>query len=104
MDVDLITQLIATVGFPIFCVLALGMFIYKSYNNISTINKEREDKLYTMLGKTQEQLDNAQETNSKFLTVLEQINRDTEEMKSDIDDIKETIRQLPKRKNDIAEE
>ena len=68
------------------------------------INKEREDKLYTMLGKTQEQLDNAQETNSKFLTVLEQINRDTEEMKSDIDDIKETIRQLPKRKNDIAEE
>lgn len=104
MEVDVMTQLITTVGFPIFCVLALGMFIYKSYNNITTINKEREDKLYTMLGKTQVQLDNAQETNAKFLTVLEQINKDTDTMKNDIDDIKETIRQLPKRKNDIAEE
>ena len=104
MEVDVMTQLITTVGFPIFCVLALGGFIYKSYNNITTINKEREDKLYIMLGKTQEQLDNAQNTNAKFLTVLEQINKDTEEMKSDIDDIKDTIRQLPKRKNDIAEE
>ena len=39
MEVDVMTQVITTVGFPIFCVLALGMFIYKSYNNITDVIK-----------------------------------------------------------------
>lgn len=29
MDITQVTQIIANVGFPIFCVLALGMYIYK---------------------------------------------------------------------------
>ena len=104
MSIESATDLITTVGFPIFCVLALGAFIYVSYNRITEENKERENKLYEMLGKTQVQLDNAQETNSKFLSVLESINEETKIMKADINDIKETIKKLPKRKGDTEEE
>lgn len=104
MEVDTVTTIITTVGFPIFCVLALGWFVYKAYNNISVENKGREEKLYTMLGKTQEQLDNAQKTNAKFVAVLEDFTRDTETIKNDIDQIKNDIRHLPKRKGDISEE
>ena len=101
---DEVTTIISTVGFPIFCVLALGWFVYKAYNNISVNNKDREEKLYTMLGKTQEQLDNAQNTNAKFVAVLEDFTRDTEVIKNDIDQIKNDIKHLPKRKGDVSEE
>lgn len=100
MEIDSITTLISNVGFPIVCVLALGWFVYRSYDRIMTNNQTREDKLYEMIGKTQAQLDHAQDTNAKFLNVLDQINKDTEQMKTDIDDIKDTLRQLPKRKTD----
>lgn len=100
MELDSITTLISNVGFPIMCVLALGWFVYKSYDRIMTNNQTREDKLYEMIGKTQAQLDQAQDTNAKFLSVLDQINKDTEQMKTDIDVIKDTLRQLPKRKTD----
>ena len=100
MELDSIITLISNVGFPIVCVLALGWFVYKSYDRIMTNNQTREDKLYEMIGKTQAQLDQAQKTNARFLGVLDQINKDTEQMKTDIDVIKDTLRQLPKRKTD----
>lgn len=100
MEIDSITTLISNVGFPIVCVLALGWFVYRSYERIMTNNQTREDKLYEMIGKTQAQLDQAQDTNAKFLNVLDQINKDTEQMKADIDDIKDTLKQIPKRKTD----
>lgn len=104
MEIDIVERLITTVGFPIVCVLGLAYFIYRSYQTINNDNRDREAKLYEMLGKTQAQLDQAQDTNAKFISVLEQINHDTEAMKADIDDIKDTIKKLPKRKTDTAEE
>lgn len=103
MELDAMVQIISTVGFPIVCVMGLAWFVYKAYNNLSVSNKEREEKLYTMLGKAQEQLDNAQRTNERFVSVLEDFQRDTDSMRTDIAQIKNDVRMLPKRKNDVVE-
>ena len=62
-----ITNLITSVGFPIAACVALGWFIYKSYEHIQKTNERREEKLYTMLGKSQTQLDKLEDTNEKFV-------------------------------------
>lgn len=100
MEMSTMEQIITNVGFPIFCVIALGFFIYNSYNRIAEENKTREEKLYTMLGKSQEQLDRLEDINEKFVEVLNGFKHDQEEMKHDIEDIKETMKKLPKRKED----
>ena len=40
MDVNTITQLITTLGFPIVCVIAMAWFIYKFYNDGQKQNAE----------------------------------------------------------------
>lgn len=100
MEYDVITNLITSVGFPIFCVIALGFFIYKSYNRITEENKSREEKLYTMLGKSQEQLDKLEDVNQEFVSVLNTFKTDNAEIKKDLEDIKEVVKKLPKRKTD----
>lgn len=77
-------QIINSVGFPIFCVLALGIFVYRAFQKITEENNNREAKLYEMVGKLQEQLANSIETNSRFVTRLEA-------MSADIDDIKDHL-------------
>lgn len=87
MDYEIISNLISTLGFPIFCVVALGFFIYKSYDNITKANKDREEKLYMMLenySKELYKLSNAFSENTKILEI----------MKGDIDDIKDTVKDL----------
>lgn len=100
MTIDEITSLTSTVGFPILCVIALGVFIYKAYDRIAQENKEREEKLYTLIGKSQEQLDKLEEINSGFVKVLESFTKDNEQLKLDITYIKESIRAVPKRQTD----
>ena len=99
-----ITNLIPSVGFPISACVALGWFIYRSYEHISKSNEVREEKLYTMLGKSQEQLDRLEDTNEGFLKVLEDFQRDQIDIKHDIEDIKDSIRCLPKRASDYKED
>ena len=102
MDMIQTTDVITNVGFPIFCVLALGFFIYKSYENITKSNETREEKLYTMLGKSQEQLDKLEDTNESFVKVLESFKRDQDDIKHDIESIKDGIRAIPKRASDYV--
>ena len=85
------TDLITSVGFPIFCCIMLGIFIWKLAGKMMDINKEREDKLYTIIGKSQEQLDRMEDVNDGFLKVLESYKKDTEEMKQDIHEIKTKV-------------
>lgn len=94
------TDMITTIGFPIAACIALGLFIYKMYNTMQQNNKDREEKLYTMLGKSQEQLDKLEETNSSFVRVLESFKEDQEQIKGDINEIKENIKSIPRRKSD----
>lgn len=80
------TQIISTVGFPIFCVLALGICVWKAFNMVMENNKQREMKLYDTIADIRTQLNAASETNASFIKVLES-------MSSDIDDIKNQLKE-----------
>ena len=102
MDITTVEGLITTVGFPIFCVLALAFFIYKSNDKIEKRNEDREEKLYTMLAKSQSAIDNAIDTNAKFVAQLESMQNNVNRISDDVDDIKEFLK-LNKRVSDKEE-
>lgn len=102
MDISTIEGLITSIGFPIFCVLALGYFIYKSYEKIEKRNEVREEKLYTMLANSQSAIDNAIDTNAKFVAQLESMQNNVNRISDDVDDIKEYLK-LNKRASDKEE-
>ena len=93
------TNVISTVGFPIACVIALAFFIYKAWNDMSKKSAEREEKLYAMLASAQNSIDEAIETNGKFLSQLEVMQGNLNDISSDVDDIKDYL-QLNKRAED----
>lgn len=93
------TNVISTVGFPIACVIALAFFIYKAWDDMSKKNAEREEKLYVMLASAQNSIDEAIETNGKFLSQLEVMQGNLNDISSDVDDIKDFL-QLNKRAED----
>lgn len=101
MDPTMISDLISGVGFPIFCVIALGWFIYKSYEHIQKSNEKREEKLYTMIEKSQTQLDKLEDTNNKFVKVLESFKKDQDNIRHDVAEIKDTLKKNPKRKINV---
>lgn len=90
------TTIISTLGFPIFCVLALGWFIYKAFDKINTQNQEREKQLYGMLGDVRNQLNKATEINASFVQVLS-------DFRTDLTDIQEDVKEI-KAKMEIADE
>ena len=102
MDISTVEGLITSIGFPIFCVLALGFFIYKSYEQIEKRNERREEKLYSMLANSQSAIDNAIETNAKFVAQLESMQSNVNRISDDVDDIKEYLK-LNKRLSDKEE-
>jgi hypothetical protein len=73
-------DLIPTLGFPIACVIAMGIFIYKIYN----ASVEREKKLMIELTETRKVNAQAIETISKYAESLEKIKEDINEIKTDI--------------------
>lgn len=93
------TNVISTVGFPIACVIALAFFIYKAWDDMSKKSAEREEKLYAMLASAQNSIDEAIETNGKFLSQLEVMQGNLNDISSDVDDIKDYL-QLNKRAED----
>lgn len=92
MDVNAIQTIITTVGFPIFCVLALGWFIYHAYEKMAKRNEEREDKLYTALKEAQDQMDKVTDTNAQFVEILKSYKTDIEDIKTDVTEIKERMK------------
>ena len=99
-------NVISTLGFPVACVLAMGIFIYRIYQDMKAEKeiareenkanmeqvqarcKEREDKLYTELAKSQEVNREAIETIAKYAEKLDVIQKDIGEIKTDITIIK----------------
>ena len=81
MEWDGITTIISTVGFPIFCVVCLGYFVWKAFNMVMTNNKERETKLYDTISEIRGQLKEASATNASFVKVLENMSKDIEDIK-----------------------
>lgn len=86
MDINGISQLISSLGFPIVCVLCLGWFIHKVWSDnrtdvqqqIKTMEenyKAREDKLYHQIEKFSESLDNFNVTLTRIDTRLDYLEK-----------------------------
>ena len=84
MEWDSITTIISTVGFPIFCVVCLGYFVWKAFNMVMQNNKERESKLYDTIAEIRGQLKEASTTNASFVKILEAMSKDIEDIKDKI--------------------
>lgn len=80
MDVTMLVDLIATLGFPIALVIAMGFFIYKIYNQ----SVKREETLM-------EEIRINRETNAKAIETIAQYSSTLEVMKQDINEIKTDV-------------
>ena len=85
-------EVLQSVGFPIFCVLALGYFVYSSYQKMITDTKEREDKLYAMLTSAQATISSAVENNVKLAAQIEIMQKNVEKLADEIEDIKDSVK------------
>lgn len=98
MDFTMIEQIITTFGFPIACVIAMGIFIYIIYKDTTKNHKadiekmsERENLLYQEIGKNREVIAQAIATISKYAEKLEVIQNDVNEIKTDVIKITEKL-------------
>lgn len=88
MNFESIQTAVTTLGFPIVMVLALCWFIKCLWDKSQEQNEKREDKLYTVIAKAQEQNEKLSQTNSEFVAVLTTYKTDLDEIKNDVSDIK----------------
>lgn len=88
MDINVIQQLITTLGFPIVCVIFLGWFLYKIWTKSQTQNESREEKLYLVIAQAQSQNEKLSQTNAEFVTVLTNYKTDLDAIKTDVSEIK----------------
>ena len=91
MDVNNITQLITSLGFPIVCVIAMAYAMWKVYTRSEGRNEQREDKLYKVISDAQVQNKELSDTNSKFVTILQNYESDLDGIKTDVTDIKNKL-------------
>ena len=87
MELATITELITTLGFPIACVLALGFFVWKIYNQ----SVEREKTLMTEIGENRKVNEKAIETIALYAERLTHIETNIDEIKGDVVEIKQKI-------------
>ena len=89
MELSAIVELITSLGCPIVCVIALGFFIWKIYNQSIV----REEKLMTEI--TENRLVNQQavETIAKFAERFNHIEEDITGIKNDVIVIKDKLQQ-----------
>lgn len=80
MELGVIVELITTVGFPIACVLALGVFVWHIYKQ----SVVREEKLM-------EEITENRLVNTKFAEIIAGYQVTLGEIKTDVKEIKETL-------------
>ena len=88
MEFDALQTLISSVGFPIVCVVFLGMFIYRFSDQVMSYNKEREDKLYELIGRSQEQLEKLEDTLEDYISILGKLRDDVNRISEDIEGLR----------------
>ena len=76
----MLIELIPTLGFPIACVIALGIFIYRIYQK----SEDREDKLTQRLEEAQKINADAIATIGKYADSITNIKKDISEIKQEI--------------------
>ena len=87
MEMAAFIELIPTLGFPIACVIALGFFIWKIYNQ----SIEREGKLMAEITENRLVNKKAIETIAQFAERFTHVENDVEAIKTDINIIKEKM-------------
>ena len=87
MELSMIVELIATLGFPIVCVLALGIFVYKLWQQSVT----REERLMEEITENRLVNEQAVKTIAQFAERFTHIEEDVSAIKGDIVVIKEKI-------------
>lgn len=87
MEAATLIELIPTLGFPIACVIALGFFVWKVYNQ----SIAREDKLMAEITENRLVNEKAIETIAQFAERFTHIESDVESIKNDIVVIKDKI-------------
>ena len=80
MELAVIIELIGTVGFPIACVLALGFFVFKLWQQ----SAEREKTLMAEIAENRLVNQKAIETISQYAERLNHIEDNLTEVKSDV--------------------
>ena len=83
MEASIFVELIGTLGFPIACVIALGIFVWKIYKRSET----REDTLMEEIGKTREINTQAIATIAQYAEKFEIIQEDIKDIKADVSTI-----------------
>ncbi len=73
-------ELISTLGFPIACVVAMGWFIFKIYNQ--SISRENE---------LRDEIKENQKINGKFAEIINRHSVELGEIKTDVKEIKEDL-------------
>ena len=84
---DSFIEIVSSLGFPIACVIALGFFVWKIYNQ----SIERENKLMAEITENRLVNEKAIETIAQFAERFTHIENDVELIKTDINLIKEKI-------------
>ena len=87
MELSAIIEVISTLGFPIACVLALGIFVFKIYQQSVT----REIKLMTEIEENRKVNAKAIETIALYAERLTHIESNITEIKGDVVEIKQKI-------------
>ena len=87
MEMAAFIELIPSLGFPIACVIALGFFVWKIYNQ----SVEREGKLMAEITENRLVNKKAIETIAQFAERFTHVENDVEVIKTDINLIKEKI-------------
>lgn len=80
MEMSLFIELIATLGFPIVCVIALGIFVYKLWQQ----SVEREKALMAEIAENRLINEKAIETIAQYAGKLDVIQQDINGIKNDI--------------------
>lgn len=80
----MLLELLPTVGFPIVCVIAMGVFIFTIYKNTTKESKDREDKLNKIIVENQVIINDAIDTIAKYAEKLEIIQTDISEIKTEV--------------------
>lgn len=80
MDINVIVELIGMLGFPIVCVLFLGIFVYKLWQQ----SAEREKSLMTEIAENRLVNKQAIETIAHYANKLDAIQNDISQIKNDI--------------------
>ena len=95
MDINVVTDIITNVGFPIACVIALGWFAFYIVRKTNDANHEnmeqiqarcqaREEKLYVEIKETREVNAKAIETIAHYTEILGDIQQDIKDIKTDV--------------------